>query len=83
MLLSIDVGIKNLAMCIMNPEKKIEFWEVGGVPPLHSDGLFLSMKRHLDSKSFEHVTKVLIERQPEMWTRKKEGRPSNTERGAR
>jgi hypothetical protein len=65
MLLSIDVGIKNLAMCIMNPEKKIEFWEVGGVPPLHSDGLFLSMKRHLDSKSFEHVTKVLIERQPD------------------
>jgi Poxvirus A22 protein len=65
MLLSIDVGIKNLAMCIMTPEKKIQYWDVGGVPPLHSDGLFLSMKKHLDSKSFEHVTKVLIEKQPD------------------
>jgi len=65
MLLSIDVGIKNLAMCIMSDEKKIMFWEVDGVPPLHNDGLFLSMKKHLDDRDFSTVTKVLIEKQPD------------------
>jgi hypothetical protein len=65
MLLSIDVGIKNLAMCIMDSEKKIHFWEVDGVPPLHSDGLFGSMKKHLDERNFDNVTKVLIEKQPD------------------
>jgi hypothetical protein len=65
MLLSIDVGIKNLAMCIMDYEKHIHFWEVDGVPPLHSDGLFLSMKKHLDERQFDNVTKVLIEKQPD------------------
>jgi hypothetical protein len=65
MLLSIDVGIKNLAMCIMSDEKKIMFWEVDGVPPLHNDGLFLSMKKHLDDRDFSTVIKVLIEKQPD------------------
>jgi len=65
MLLSIDVGIKNLAMCIMSDEKKITFWEVDGVPPLHNDGIFLSMKKHLDDRDFSTVTKVLIEKQPD------------------
>jgi len=65
MLLSIDVGIKNLAMCSMTHEKKIKFWEVDGVPPLHSDGLFLSMKKHLDERNFDDISKVLIEKQPD------------------
>jgi hypothetical protein len=65
MLLSIDVGIKNLAMCIMSPEKQIMFWEVDGVPPLHTDGLFVSMKKHLDERDFSSVEKVLIEKQPD------------------
>lgn len=65
MLLSIDVGIKNLAMCIMSPEKQIMFWEVDGVPPLHTDGLFVSMKKHLDERDFTSVEKVLIEKQPD------------------
>ena len=67
MLLSIDVGIKNLAMCIITPEKKIRYWDVDGVPPMHSDGLFPCMKRHLDERSFhfETVKDVIIERQPE------------------
>ena len=65
MLLSIDVGIKNLAMCIISDDKLIHFWEVDGVPPLHNDGLFVSMKKHLDERDFSTVTKVLIEKQPD------------------
>jgi hypothetical protein len=49
----------------MSDEKKIMFWEVDGVPPLHNDGLFLSMKKHLDDRDFSTVTKVLIEKQPD------------------
>jgi hypothetical protein len=66
-MLSIDVGIKNLAMCVMTPEKKIRFWEVDGVPPLHNDGLFPCMKKHLDERlvHFTDVTRVLIEKQPD------------------
>ena len=49
MLLSIDVGIKNLAMCLMDPgTKKIHEWEVAGVPPQSTDGLFRSLKKHID-----------------------------------
>jgi hypothetical protein len=65
MLLSIDVGIKNLAMCIISYDRVIQFWEVDGVPPLHNDGLFVSMKKHLDERGFSTVTKVLIEKQPD------------------
>jgi hypothetical protein len=49
----------------MSDEKKITFWEVDGVPPLHNDGIFLSMKKHLDDRDFSTVTKVLIEKQPD------------------
>lgn len=68
MLLSIDVGIKNLAMCVMDPtSKKIHYWDVSGVPPMHADGLFPCMKRHLDDRSahFTPVRKVIIEKQPD------------------
>jgi hypothetical protein len=66
MLLSIDVGIKNLALCVIDKDKKIHFWEVDGIPPLHKDGLFKCMKGHLDSRkdSFNEVTQVIIEKQP-------------------
>jgi hypothetical protein len=67
-MLSIDVGIKNLGLCVMLPAtKKIRYWNVDGVPPMHADGLFMNMKRHMDErrKEFECVDKVLIERQPE------------------
>jgi Poxvirus A22 protein len=66
-MLSIDVGIKNLGLCVMLPTKKIRYWNVDGVPPMHSDGLFRTMKKHMDERreEFECVEKVLIERQPD------------------
>ena len=67
MLLSIDVGIKNLAMCLIDPKtKKIKSWDVDGVPPNHSDGLYLSLVKHLDSKPWIcDARQVLIEKQPD------------------
>jgi hypothetical protein len=67
MLLSIDVGIKNLAMCLMNPDtRKISQWEVAGIPPLHADGIFPCMKKHLDERPWVlEATTVLIEKQPD------------------
>jgi len=68
MLLSIDVGIKNLAMCVIAKDtKKIHYWDVSGVPPMHADGLFPCMKRHLDERSahFQQVRTVIIEKQPD------------------
>jgi len=67
MLLSIDVGIKNLAMCLIDPKtKKIKSWDVDGVPPNHSDGLYLSLIKHLESKPWICESRqVLIEKQPD------------------
>lgn len=66
LLLSIDVGVRNLAMCLMDTESKdIHQWEVDGVPPKHDDGLWLSLTKHLGGRpwlSEAHV--ALIERQP-------------------
>ena len=66
MLLSIDVGIKNLAMCQINEEtKEIVQWDVSGVPPEHEDGLYPSLRKHLDAKPWVLDSKiVLIEKQP-------------------
>ena len=66
MLLSIDVGIKNLAMCQINEEtKEIVRWDVSGVPPEHEDGLYQSLRKHLDAKQWVlDSTVVLIEKQP-------------------
>lgn len=68
MLLSIDVGIKNLAMCLIDPgTKRIQEWEVSGVPPRSSDGLFPALKKHLDARSWARLVPgtVLIEKQPD------------------
>lgn len=67
MLLSIDCGIKNLAMCLIDPlTKKIHQWDVSGVPPKHADGIFPCMVRHLNSKPWIlDATTVLIEKQPD------------------
>ena len=66
MMLSIDVGIKNLAMCVLD-QRKIKYWDVSGVPPLHQDGLFPCMKKHLDERQihFADVQRVIIEKQPD------------------
>ena len=66
MLLSIDVGIKNLALCMINPTTtEILYWDVSGVPPESDDGLFESMNKHLNAKPWVLEAKtVLIEKQP-------------------
>lgn len=65
-ILSIDVGIKNLGMCLMNMDtKNIIEWDVSGVPPEHADGLFVSLRKHLDDRPWVLTPKViLIEKQP-------------------
>lgn len=67
MLLSIDCGIKNLAMCLIDPStKKIHQWDVSGVPPKHADGLFPCLVRHLNERPWVLEAKtVLIEKQPD------------------
>lgn len=66
MLLSIDVGIRNLAMCLIDENtKKIHEWDVSGVPPEHSGGLFPCLRKHLDDKPWVlSANTILIEKQP-------------------
>lgn len=67
MLLSIDCGIKNLAMCLIDSEtRRIIKWDVSGVPPLHVDGIFSCLVRHLREKPWIlDATTVIIEKQPD------------------
>jgi len=67
-ILSIDVGIKNLAMCLIEEDtSKVLQWDVSGVPPQHRDGLFPCLRDHLDEKPWVLTAKtVLIEKQPGM-----------------
>ena len=67
MILSIDVGIRNLAMCMLDETSNlIVQWDVSGVPPEHKDGLFVSMRNHLDDKPWVlKADTVLIEKQPD------------------
>jgi len=67
MILSIDVGIKNLAMCMIDEnDQHIIHWDVSGVPPEHADGLFKSLKNHLDEKPWVLTANtILIEKQPD------------------
>ena len=67
MILSIDVGIRNLAMCLIDENTKlIKNWDVSGIPPQHSDGLFQCMIQHLDDRPWVlDSTTILIEKQPD------------------
>lgn len=67
-LLSIDVGIKNLAMCLIDESTQLVLqWDVSGVPPQHQDGLFPCLRNHLDEKPWVlSATTILIEKQPGM-----------------
>ena len=67
MILSIDVGIRNLAMCMLDETSNlIVQWDVSGVPPEHKDGLFVSLRNHLDEKTWIlQADTVLIEKQPD------------------
>ncbi len=67
-LLSIDVGIKNLALCLIDEESQhVLQWDVSGVPPQHEAGLFPCLRDHLDEKPWTlTATTILIEKQPGM-----------------
>jgi hypothetical protein len=67
MILSIDVGIKNLAMCMIDENTKIiHHWDVSGVPPEHQDGLYKSLCHHLNTKPWVlEASTILIEKQPD------------------
>jgi hypothetical protein len=67
MILSIDVGIKNLAMCLLNETSNLVVeWDVSGVPPQHSDGIYVSLRKHLDARPWVLDAKtILIEKQPD------------------
>ena len=66
MLLSIDVGIKNLAMCMIDENTQaIKYWDVSGVPPEHKDGLYPCFREHLNDRSWVlDASTILIEKQP-------------------
>ena len=65
MLLSVDVGIKNLAMCMLD-HRTIRKWEVAGVPPESESGLYRQLCDHLDDRQWlADATTVLIEKQPD------------------
>ena len=67
MILSIDCGIKNLAMCLIDPrDRRIHKWDVSGVPPMHADGVFPCLVKHLNAKPWTlEATTVIIEKQPD------------------
>ena len=68
MILSIDVGIRNLAMCLLDEDHGNLGTEcdVSGVPPEHRDGLYVSLRDHLDARPWVLTAKtILIEKQPE------------------
>ncbi len=67
MLLSIDVGIRNLGICLINPSnKKIKYWDATGIPPQHSNGLFVCLRDHLRNRPWVlESSKIIIEKQPD------------------
>tara|TARA_B110000285_G_C15136585_1_gene627362 strand:- start:608 stop:1318 length:711 start_codon:yes stop_codon:yes gene_type:complete len=66
MILSIDVGTTNLAMCLFNPDnKEILEWDVDGIPTQNPEGLLVTLRNHLDARPWVLTAPVvLIERQP-------------------
>ena len=67
MILSIDVGIRNLAMCQFNETSNLVVeWDVSGVPPEHKDGIYVSLRKHLDERPWVLESDIiLIEKQPD------------------
>jgi len=54
-------------MCLIDQKtKRIQRWDVSGVPPMHVDGIFQCMVRHLNEKPWIlEAQTVLIEKQPD------------------
>jgi hypothetical protein len=67
MILSIDVGIRNLAMCQFNETSNLVVnWDVSGIPPEHKDGVYVSLRKHLDERPWILESDIiLIEKQPD------------------
>ena len=67
MILSIDVGIRNLAMCLYDDSTtEIVEWDVSGVPPESSAGLYPCFRKHLDERAWTlRADTILIEKQPD------------------
>lgn len=67
MLLSIDVGIRNLGLCLIDPStKRIKHWDATGVPPEHASGLYKSLYTHFKERPWVlECSKVLVEKQPD------------------
>jgi len=68
MILSIDVGIRNLALCLLNDKKhnRVEQWDVDGIPPEHKNGIYVSLRDHLDARPWVlQADTILIEKQPD------------------
>ena len=66
MILSIDVGIKNLAMCLFEQGANVVHqWDVSGVPAQHENGLYSCLRDHLNAREWTRTANViLIEKQP-------------------
>jgi hypothetical protein len=54
-------------MCLLNETSNLVVeWDVSGVPPQHSDGIYVSLRKHLDARPWVLNAKtVLIEKQPD------------------
>src|SRR6056300_1641133 len=68
MILSIDVGTKNLALCLLDDKagNLVREWDVDGIPPQHADGVYVSLRKHLDERPWVLTADViLIEKQPD------------------
>lgn len=67
MIISIDPGLKNLAICrIDERNNRIHEWEVSGIPPEHDNGIYVSLRDHLDKRPWVlEAETVLIEKQPD------------------
>ena len=67
MILSIDVGIRNLAMCQFDETSNLVVqWDVSGIPPEHKDGIYISLRKHLDERPWVLDSQIiLIEKQPD------------------
>ena len=68
MILSIDVGIRNLAICLLDDKSGnlVRHWDVDGIPPQHVDGVYVAMRDHLDARPWVLTADtILIEKQPE------------------
>lgn len=67
MILSIDVGIRNLALCLLNETSNLVVqWDVSGIPPEHRDGIYVSLRKHLDERPWVlDADTILIEKQPD------------------